>query len=199
LAPASDGVAAEDAAAVAGASFLAAVAAGAPIVRTFALGFGGSPPMLSTLGAPSLVVTGLYSSTDADEPSAGRFAIVGVGLGAGCEAAEAACGCCAKPGYCCPTPQAWLANSDQKLVTGKQCSRSLRLEPGTDHRFDYSLLGCMQRYILLRLPEGTDCSHLAGRTEGIRHKLDRLVDCNSFDIRLADRRLPRIVGSSELD
>lgn len=51
--------------------------AGRPIERTFAFGFGASPPMLSTLGAPSFVVTGLFSSAEDDEPSAGRLAIVG--------------------------------------------------------------------------------------------------------------------------
>jgi hypothetical protein len=67
--------------------------AGVPIERTLALGFGASPPMLSTFGAPSFVVIGLLSSAAPAEPSAGRFAMVGVGrvpCGWG-----AACGCCA--------------------------------------------------------------------------------------------------------
>jgi len=73
-------------------SFLAAGGAVvAPMVRTLAFGLGASPPMLSTFGAPSFVVTGLFNSADPDEPSVGRFAIVGVGLGGCCE--DAACGC----------------------------------------------------------------------------------------------------------
>jgi hypothetical protein len=55
---------------------------------------GTSPPMLRTFGAPSFVVIGLFNSADPGEPSAGRFAIVGVGLGACCEVADAAWGCC---------------------------------------------------------------------------------------------------------
>lgn len=81
------------ASAVAGVSFFAGVeAAGVPIERTLAFGFGASPPMLRTFGAPSLTVTGLFRSPA--EPSAGRFAIVGVCRGACCAAAGAACGCC---------------------------------------------------------------------------------------------------------
>lgn len=58
-------------------SFLAAGGAdGAPIERTLAFGLGASPPMLRTLGAPALTVTGLFKS--ADDASVGRFAIVGV-------------------------------------------------------------------------------------------------------------------------
>lgn len=79
----------------AGVSFFVAVGgvAGVPIERTLAFGFGASPPMLSTFGAPSFVVIGLLSSAAPAEPSAGRFAIVGVGRGPSCW--DAVCCCCA--------------------------------------------------------------------------------------------------------
>jgi len=90
LAPASAG--AVDTGVVAEDSFFEADgdATGVPTERTFAFGLGASPPMLRTFGAPSFVVTGLFNSEDPDEPSAGRFAIVGVGRGACCEPADAA-------------------------------------------------------------------------------------------------------------
>jgi hypothetical protein len=95
LAPASAGVAAADKDAAAGVSFFVSAlgAAGTPIERTFAFGLGASPPMLRTFGAPSFVVTGLFNSEELAEPSAGRFAIVGVGFGACCGVADAAWGC----------------------------------------------------------------------------------------------------------
>lgn len=80
-----------------GSSFFAG--AGVPIERTFAFGFGASPPMLKTFGAsppmlktfgaPSFTATGLFRSA---EPSAGLFAIVGVCRG-DCDDWAAACGC----------------------------------------------------------------------------------------------------------
>lgn len=78
-----------------GSSFLAA--AGVLIERTFAFGAGASPPMLRTLGPPSLVVTGLFSVPAAAEPvdpSVGRLAIVGT-LAGGLSCAGAGWGCCA--------------------------------------------------------------------------------------------------------
>src|SRR6202035_5134569 len=78
---------------LAGSSFFAGAVA--PIERTLAFGLGASPPMLKTFGAPSFVMTGLFNSADPDEPSVGRFAMVGVCRGGCCVAAGAACGCCA--------------------------------------------------------------------------------------------------------
>lgn len=76
----------------AAASFFGSSFAGAvpPIVRTLAFGLGASPPMLRTFVPPSFAtVTLADGSADAAAGSVGRFAMVGVCLGA--------CDCC----WCC--------------------------------------------------------------------------------------------------